>query len=294
MRNMKENGVNGLIIDMRLNGGGSGFLARQMAAYFFQESLDLGNTGYYDEDRDEFYFDPRTETDFILPPDDLRYDGEVVVIVGPDCASACEFFSYAMSLQDRATIIGHYPTAGLGGSIDRVSMPEDIDFTFTQGRAVNAEGEIHIEGKGVAPDIDVPLTPEAVLEVEDVLLDTAVAHLQGDLSGGVTDGGAIAVGDTVSGSLASDERVRYTLSASEGDRFDITVAGETAAGEELDTVLNLYDEEENLLFSNDDAGEDTVSSAIQDIEIPFDLTLIVEVTTFEGSEGGAYTLSVSE
>ncbi|MEZ4646799.1 MAG: hypothetical protein R3E31_29420 [Chloroflexota bacterium] len=53
--------------------------------------------------------------------------------MGPNCASACEFFSYYLTLQDRAAIVGHYPTAGLGGSIDQVAMPEGETFTFTQG-----------------------------------------------------------------------------------------------------------------------------------------------------------------
>ena len=174
MSELNENEVPGLIIDMRLNGGGSGFLADQMAAYFFNEALSLGSTGHYDEDRGEFYFDPRGENFFYLPSEDLRYDGDVAVLVGPDCASACEFFSYAMTLNDRATIIGQYPTAGLGGSIDQVAMPEGETFTFTAGRAVDSDGNIHIEGIGVVPDVRVPVTAESVLGVLDTVLETAV------------------------------------------------------------------------------------------------------------------------
>jgi hypothetical protein len=58
-----------------------------------------------------------------------------------------------MTIADRAAIIGHYPTAGLGGSIRRVLMPEGEYFTFTGGRAVDGEGNIHIEGIGVVPNI---------------------------------------------------------------------------------------------------------------------------------------------
>ncbi|MFN2181114.1 MAG: S41 family peptidase, partial [Candidatus Promineifilaceae bacterium] len=77
IRTLKERGVPGLIIDMRQNGGGSGFLADAMAAYFFEEEHVLGNTGQYDEELDDFYFDSRGEQRFYLPPEDLRYDGEV-------------------------------------------------------------------------------------------------------------------------------------------------------------------------------------------------------------------------
>jgi C-terminal processing protease CtpA/Prc len=166
----------GVIIDLRRNGGGNGFLADQMAAYFFNEPLELGNTAQYNRETNDFYFDPRTVERFYLPPEELRYNGPVVVIVGPACSSACEFFAYDLSLQDRATIVGHYPTAGLGGSIGQFLMPEQVTFQFTSGRAVDMNGEIHIEGKGVIPSLRVPITAETLF-AEDALLKAAIDHL---------------------------------------------------------------------------------------------------------------------
>ncbi len=180
---LNEYSIPGLIIDMRVNGGGNGYLADQMAAYFFEEEHVIGNTSFYDDSIDDFYADPGDEDQFFLPREELRYDGDIVVIVGPGCASACEFFSYDMTIADRATIVGHYPTAGLGGSVEDFLMPENLSIRFTIGRAVNAEGEIHIEGIGVVPDITVPITQETFdavyLNDEDVLLDTAMYVLLG-------------------------------------------------------------------------------------------------------------------
>ncbi|MCZ7671484.1 MAG: S41 family peptidase [Chloroflexi bacterium] len=79
IQQLNENGIPGLIIDMRMNGGGSGFLADQMAAYFFDEPYSLGNTGAWDDDRGEFYFDERGEN-FYLPPEEPRYHGDIAVI----------------------------------------------------------------------------------------------------------------------------------------------------------------------------------------------------------------------
>ncbi len=104
MTALNENGIPALIIDMRQNSGGSGFLADQMAAYLFNDELELGNTGYYDEKLDDFFFDERTTDRFYLPDESLRYDGDVAVIVGPNCASACEFFTYDLTQQDRADV----------------------------------------------------------------------------------------------------------------------------------------------------------------------------------------------
>jgi C-terminal processing protease CtpA/Prc len=283
--NAINNGVQGIIIDMRNNGGGSGFLATQMAAYFFQEELNLGNTGYYDEELDDFFFDTNTEEQFYLPPEELRYDGEVVVIVGPNCSSACEFFSYMMSLQDRATLIGHYPTGGLGGSVEQFFMPDDITIQFTIGRAVDAEGNIHIEGIGAVPDIVVPVTEEVLFSEDDALLDAAIAYLDEQTGLTITDGGVLEYESEVTGEIAAGERVQYQFTIQGGEPISLYLVAEG-----LDTVLNVYDQSgENLLTSNDDfAG--TLNSALEDIEVGTDLTVLLEVATIDDAGEGSYTL----
>ncbi len=287
IRTLNRYAINGLIIDMRQNGGGSGFLADQMAAYFFHEPHVLGNAGYYDEDRGEFYFNPDGEDRYYLPAEDLRYDGEVAVIVGPFCLSACEFFSYDLTIDDRAHIVGHYPTGGLGGSIKSIKMPEDEYFTFTIGRAVDADGEIHIEGIGVLPTVQVPVTTESLLagEDEDILLDAAVAHLDSLLAVETIDGGEIAIGDVVEGTLAAQTVVQYTLPLSAGDVISIF-----ARSEEFDTYLALYLDGDSPIMTDDDSYE--TDAALEELEVPSDLQLIVEVSSALGDESGAFTLEV--
>ena len=287
IRTLKQYAVGGLIIDMRQNGGGSGFLADQMAAYFFQEPHVLGNSGFYDEDRGEFYFDPEGQDRYYLPADDLRYDGEVAIIVGPFCLSACEFFSYDMTIDDRATVVGHYPTGGLGGSIKSIKMPDEEYFTYTIGRAVDADGEIHIEGKGVPPSVQVTVTEENLLadEDEDVLLDAAIAHLDSLLAVETIDGGEISVGETITGTLASRSVVQYTLSLSAGDVISVF-----ARSEDFDTFLALYLNGDSPIMTDDDSYD--TDAALEELEVPSDLQLVVEVSSALGDEVGTYTLEV--
>ncbi|MYH60642.1 MAG: hypothetical protein F4148_02365, partial [Caldilineaceae bacterium SB0675_bin_29] len=84
-------------------------------------------------------------------------------------------------------------------------MPDDEYFTFTIGRAVDPDGEIHIEGIGVVPTVLVPVTRETLLadDVDRVLLDAAVAHLDSLLAVETIDGGEIAIGDVIEGTLAA-------------------------------------------------------------------------------------------
>lgn len=167
----------GLIIDVRSNGGGNGFLAEQMAAYFFNEPHVLGGSSFYDHERGEFVFDPNSQDRFFLPPENYRYNGDIAVLVGPNCVSACEFFSYAMTIENRAAIIGQYPTGGLGGSVEQFYMPEGEIVQFTIGRAVDPQGNIHVEGTGIVPTVRVPVNEETVFTDSDPILDAAVEYL---------------------------------------------------------------------------------------------------------------------
>ena len=174
---LNQNQVPGIVIDMRQNGGGSGFLADQMAAYFFNDALDIGNSEGYDESLGKFYSDPNFENKFILPPENLRYSGKVAVLVGPSCASACEHFSYDMGLQDRAAIVGQYPTAGLGASVTTYLMPDGLQLQYSIARTVDPKGNIVIEGTGVVPTVKVPVNEETLFAAGDPVLDAASAYL---------------------------------------------------------------------------------------------------------------------
>ncbi len=180
MRQLNQRQVPGLIIDMRQNGGGLGFLADQMAAYFFDEPLELGLSGSYDKDKDAFYFDENRTRHFYLPDESLRYAGDVAVIAGPNCNSACEFFADDLTLQGRAQIVGSYPTAGMAGGQKFFLMPDFEYLQFSAARPIDTEGNLRIEGTGVVPTLRVPVTEETLFYQGDLLLDSTIALLQGE------------------------------------------------------------------------------------------------------------------
>ncbi len=171
-----DNKIPGVILDMRTNGGGSGWLADQMAAYFFNQEIVVGNVAKYSKQTGKFFMDPGDETSMIPPRTALQYNGPVAVLVGPACASACEFFSYDMTVNNRSMIVGQYPTEGAGGSVEQFLMPEKLIVQMTVGRAVDAKGNIHLEGKGVIPTVKVPVTVDTLQKQangEDVVLEAA-------------------------------------------------------------------------------------------------------------------------
>lgn len=288
---LNQLGVPGLIIDMRQNGGGSGFLADQMAAYFFNESLVTGNTASYDETLGEFYADPDRDGVYYLPPENLRYNGAIAVLVGPNCNSACEFFSYDMTLADRAAIVGQYPSGGLGGGQTTYLMPDGLQLQYSTGRSVDADGNIIIEGTGVVPTVQVPVDEETLFSNGDPVLEAAVTYLDEALAVDIVDGGEIFVGDTVTGEVTERQRVQYTLTFTSEDTLDFLLTDDAAS---LDTYLRIYDTEGTLLIENDDAeaGATAPNSALLGIEVPADFTVIIEVGTYNDASAGSYTLQV--
>ena len=288
--------VPGIIIDMRNNSGGNGYLADQLGAYFFQEEHVLGYSSSYNAATGEFYLDPRSEDRFCLPEADLRYDGELAVIIGPGCASACEFFSYNLTTDDRAAIVGHYPTGGLGGAVDDMLMPDDLSIRYTVTRELNADQEIHIEAQGVAPTVVVAVTLESLTSDGDHLLEAAVDHLTDVILGELIEGGelSLGVGSTevqANGAVGPDQRVRYRVTLPANRTVSVFLAGEDEA---VDTVLGIYDREgQQLLGENDDADDDTRSSAWEDLAVGAQSGVFVfEVRVKNTSERQAFTLKV--
>jgi len=287
---LNQQQVPGLIIDVRDNTGGYN-IHGQMASYFFNEEVVIGNEASY-YDGVGFFVDPLLEEILRPAPDGRYYPGAVAVLVGPNCSSACEFFSYNMSLNDRAAIVGQYTTSGLGGSITPVFMPDGVTFQFTISRALDAEGNIRLEGIGVPPTVQVPINEETVFYEGDIILDSAIEYLDETTQFEAVDGGTIAIGDTVEGELTRGERVQYTLNVATDQALDFVVTDPTG---ELDTVLRLYvsGNPQVAAENDDDAATGSPNSALRGLNVPGGLTLIVEVGSFLDAAEGEFTLSIT-
>jgi C-terminal processing protease CtpA/Prc len=176
MEQMVDNDVPGLIIDMRVNGGGSSALSNNFPGFFFQDEITLAYWWRYSALEDKFI---RWDIPERIKPASTYYGGPVAILVGPDCVSACEGFTYAMTQQDRAVIVGHYPTAGAYGGVGRgqVTLPDDMELQFPTTKTTTPDGDVIIEGVGVVPDVVVPVTEESALGSKDTVLNAAIQAL---------------------------------------------------------------------------------------------------------------------
>jgi carboxyl-terminal processing protease len=176
LEEFNELGVEGIIIDLRLNGGGFGGLAFNMAEYLYDEEVTLWGGSSYNDLLGEFEPPDRYVT---LEPQEFSYDGEVVLLISPYCISACEGFAYALTSTGRAIAIGHDATAGAYGAVGgQYKVPGDYDMQFPTVRSLTPDGVIVLEDVGVIPDILVPVTYDEVVNGEDALFNAALEELQ--------------------------------------------------------------------------------------------------------------------
>jgi carboxyl-terminal processing protease len=171
-----ENEVPGLILDLRVNGGGSGGLAMDFAGYFFSEEIILHERSYFNELTGQF---EAREIPTRVEPGPILYEGPIAILVSPTCISACEGFTYALTQRENTIVVGHFPTAGAFGEVGRgqYELPDELSLQFPTGRPETLDGQLVIEGLGVTPDIFVEITEDSALGLEDAVLTAAVEAL---------------------------------------------------------------------------------------------------------------------
>ena len=158
--------ADGVIIDIRGNGGGIGALSMGMAGWLIGEKkMQLGTMYLRNQ---ELYF--------AVFPRAVTYDGPVAVLTDGLSASTSEIFAGGLQDLGRAKIFGT-PTAGaaLPSIIDR--LPNGDGFQYVFANYVSKGGKV-LEAVGVIPDVQIELTRESLLAGEDLVIQAAIAWIQ--------------------------------------------------------------------------------------------------------------------
>ena len=157
---LKEQGMKGLIIDLRGNPGGSVTSVCAVAEHLLPEGLI-----FYMEDKDGNRTEYTCEgADFVLP---------LVVLVNEYSASAAEILSGAIKDSGIGKLVGK-KTFGKGIVQDVISLQDGSAIKLTIANYYTRGGhDIHL--KGIEPDVEVELDADAYLEDKtDTQLDKAV------------------------------------------------------------------------------------------------------------------------
>jgi hypothetical protein len=229
LETVRSNGMSGVVLDLRGNSGGLVELYLAMASYFFTEDNPMPVSPFdwyeYDADVGDQVLAPKSEQVVSSPSATSAYTGPVTILIDERCASACEYFSQHLQSLGRATIVGQFASKGAGGPVEQVTLPQDTYFTYTKGRTTFAgTEEPNLEGKGVIPDVRVPVTLATELAKtrgEDPVLDAAIAEMNRMVA-------ASASPETVESLSGEVEAVR---SEAQSEKPDYVIDLEAAYGE---------------------------------------------------------------
>ena len=164
------NEVPGIIIDLRDNGGGNPI---GLAAYLTDQEISMPQGYSYSEST--MQFEKKGIPGRILPNiEQYRFD-KMVLLVGPNCASACEDEAYSFSQVPGMNVVGMYPTSGTMADVGdgQIDLPDGISMQIPTERMILDDGSLFLQGQGVQPDLQVPVTLETAISTEDEILKYA-------------------------------------------------------------------------------------------------------------------------
>ena len=205
LKQFQAGGITNLIIDMRFNSGGANL---GLAGFLYDKDIQLGQLEYYSEKTGKF--EPEGVPEKVFPNKEQYQFDKVAVLVSPACASACELEAYGFAKLPNAVVVGMNPSSGIEAEVSRGQylLPEGISIQIPTGRFKNPDGSLFLEGTGVVPTVNVPVTLQTVLAAGDVVLQAAEDAVLGiDPNDLKIDGGPI-VGTAVSGQQAFTQKAR--------------------------------------------------------------------------------------
>ncbi|MBQ2123174.1 MAG: S41 family peptidase [Bacteroidaceae bacterium] len=164
---------NGLILDIRNNGGGMLTAAEKLASLFVNEKTLAGYIMHKTGPAHAAFSAP--EPLYVEPFEGLRWQKPVVVLVNRRTYSAANSFTMYLKGMPHVTILGDYTGGGSGMPL-MSELPNGWSVRFSACPMLDRYGN-HTE-LGIAPDVEADITSEDFQRSIDTLIETARTMLK--------------------------------------------------------------------------------------------------------------------
>ncbi|MGH8279385.1 MAG: S41 family peptidase [Gammaproteobacteria bacterium] len=164
----------GLIIDVRMNGGGNEDLAYKIAG-FFADRTHLSEYYRYRNGPEPGDLGP-AKPRYLEPAPIVPYRGPIVLLIGPDSFSSTENFVAAMQTLPNVTTLGA-TTGGASGCPESFALRQGWRYSVPVCFDMTRDHQV-IEWNGIRPDIPVPTTLADFKRGDDPVLDAALKFLR--------------------------------------------------------------------------------------------------------------------
>lgn len=165
-KELKDNGINSLIIDLRDNSGGYLYSAEKILSEFLDSSHPI------------FQIQKQGKTTKYYSKGEQTQKMKIVVLVNSNSASASEVVASALKEQIGATLIGE-KTYGKGTVQELQNLKDGNKYKLTTKNWLTSKGN-WIDKKGIEPDIKIMLSKEYYnnpAEENDNQLQTAIQEI---------------------------------------------------------------------------------------------------------------------
>ncbi|MFD8141596.1 S41 family peptidase [Streptomyces sp. NPDC059708] len=167
----------GLVIDLRVNGGGSDALGLHLAGRL----TDTPYLAYSKRARND-PADPTRHTRpqplYVTPAQGPRYTGPVAVLTGGSTVSAGETFTQALMDRPGRTVRIGQPTQGVFSDVMERKLPGGMSVWLPNEELLTRSGRTY-DGAGIPPHLTEPVfTPEEFARNKDSAFDRAVRVLR--------------------------------------------------------------------------------------------------------------------
>ncbi|MGW6861296.1 S41 family peptidase [Streptomyces xanthophaeus] len=170
--------LKGLVIDLRINGGGSDAMGLHIAGRL----TDTPYLAYSKRARND-PADPARHTRpqplYVTPAPGPRYTGPVAVLTGGSTVSAGETFTQALMDRPGRTVRIGQPTQGVFSDVLERKLPNGMAVWLPNEELLTRSGRT-FDGAGIPPHLTEPVfTPQEFARNEDSAFDRAVKVLRG-------------------------------------------------------------------------------------------------------------------
>jgi len=171
LEKMRE--TRGLIVDVRLNGGGDEPTAAKVAARFLSREFVYAHSQFRNGPSHTNLTEKYERK--IAPRGPWRYDRPVILLIGQKCMSSDESFIGMMTGDPQVTTMGDH-TCGSSGNPEIVHLPLDMTVSVPQWIDYLPDGT-PLDERGFQPQSPFQAAPGAFEGDRDNLLTAALAHL---------------------------------------------------------------------------------------------------------------------
>jgi carboxyl-terminal processing protease len=166
--------ADGIVVDLRGNPGGLAAMLMGISGHFLTERKALGTMKTRDTEL-RFFANPRLVNaagERVTP-----FGGPLAILVDALTGSASECFAGGMQSIGRARVFGQ---TSMGQALPALfdKLPNGDTLIHAYGDFVTADGT-RLEGRGVVPDEEVPLTRQDLLAGRDATLERALHWIDG-------------------------------------------------------------------------------------------------------------------